>query len=86
MANVTGTVSVQTNFQQTSTGLPVNIPVTVQQNLRFNPTNGTAADQVDTKYTTTLTLAAAPTTIDLTNVKDVFGNTITFARVRSVLI
>jgi hypothetical protein len=84
VANVTGSNSVVTNNQQTSSGLPTNIPVAVQQNFNFNPANGTAADQVDLKYTKTLTLAATPTTLDLTALTDVFGNSINFARVRSI--
>ena len=87
MATITGKTGVSTSWQQTLTGLPVSVPVQVLQSWGFQvSTSGTGVDQADLKYTKTLSLAATPTTLDLTALTDVAGNAVNFARVKSVTI
>ncbi len=56
------------------------IPTTIQLS------NGTAAGQVDTPYWSAPSLAATPTTIDLTSLTDPGGGSIDFARVRFFMV
>jgi hypothetical protein len=91
MPTVTGSVKHQGAFSQTAPStLPATTPATsisVPQSWSFSvTTSGTAADQTDLKYTQSLSLAASPTTLDLTNLTDVYGNTVNFKRVRSFAI
>ncbi len=49
-------------------------------------TSGTAANQADLIYATTLTLSATPTTLDLTSLLDPLQGAVAFARVRGLYI
>jgi hypothetical protein len=88
MAAITGSVKAGSNWTQTnSTGLPGALVANLPQNWQFTvSTSGNAADQANLKYTATLSLAAAPQVLDLTNLTDVFGGVVNFARVRSLAI
>ena len=93
MASITGRISVSALFSQSVPGVPTNggqaPAVAAAISATFAPgTAGTpgAADQVDLKYTKTLSFAAAAQPLDLTNLLDVLGATITFARVRSIVL
>jgi hypothetical protein len=85
MAIVQGAVSLATTLTETkSTGIPGGVTISYQvgQNLgSTNYANGTIANQLDLIYTGTLSLAAAPQTIDLTSLTSQFGAAINFARV-----
>lgn len=89
MATVTGSISTQTLMQQTSSTVPGTVtPLSNSQSLKCTlSTSGTAADQVDLKYSTTLTFSASTAqTLDLTSLTDVYGGAINFARVRTITI
>lgn len=88
MSNVTGSMKVTMSSTQTPTGLPGTVtPLTINQTFNSSFQNGTAADQVDTRYTNTLTfVASTPQVLDLTSLLDTSGNTISFARVRRLSI
>lgn len=89
MATVTGSVTTQTVFQQSSSSVPGSVtPLANSQSLKVAfTTSGTAADQVDLKYSKTLTFASATAqTLDLTALTDVYGGTVNFARIRSITI
>lgn len=82
--NVAGSVNLLMSFQEIiSSGLltSLNLPANVTQQLTFtNATTGAlTVDQIHAKV---YTLAATPTTIDLTSLLDLNGNTMNFARVR----
>lgn len=86
-ATVAGTSSHTISFTQTpSTGFlsGVNLPITSSLRTVFR-TSGVSADQVDGIFAKTITfVASTPQSIDLTNITDVLGNTITAARVRFI--
>lgn len=86
MANVTGSVKLQTSTTQVISGLPGTVTnPTVQQNPGFTfSTSGTTADKADLRYIASLVLSAAPTTIDLTSLLAVDGSAVNFARVREI--
>lgn len=90
MANVTGSVKLVTATTQTPSGLPGNSVsgASVQQSPGFTfGTSGTAADQVDTKYTASLTLTAStPQTLNLQALIDIYGNAISFKRVKTLTV
>jgi hypothetical protein len=86
---VTGSIALNSQFSQGTTNVPGNNLVQLSNNqaVKFATTaSGTAADQVDLKYSRTITLAAAPTALDLRSLTDVFGGAVAFARVKSVQI
>lgn len=83
MANVGGTAQLSAGFNQTVTSgvitsqtIPASIALTTQYQ------NGTGAGAVDLIYARQLTLAATPTTLDLTTLTDLSGAAASFARVR----
>jgi hypothetical protein len=86
--NVTGSLKLTTSFQQAASGLPGNqtASLSVQQSPACNfSTSGTAADQCDLKHTKTYSFVASTAqTIDLTALTDVFGNAVSFVKVRSI--
>jgi len=86
MANVTCTYKVTTqSTQQPPAGPGTATALSRSQSLSFQvSTSGTASDQADQKYTATLLLNAANTTIDLTNMTDDYGNVVNMKRVKSI--
>src|SRR5262245_18892644 len=85
--NVSGSVNLNTAFAKTvSTGVitTLNIPATINQAVTY--TNGTGTSQCDLVYAKSLSLAATPTSLDLTSLTDLSGTSINFARVREVQI
>src|SRR6202042_2996074 len=80
------TLNMNASFGQQATSVtPYTIPAAAQ--FTYSYSNGTGALQFDTLYAKEITLAAAPTTIDLTNFVDAGGNTGTsFARVREFIV
>lgn len=86
---VTGSITITAAFSEYITSGVVN-PETLAAALSalgvtagaLSFTNGTAAGQVDTLYCKPFTLAASPTTIDLTSVTDLGAASVTFARSR----
>lgn len=90
MAAVTGSISTNTSFSQTPSNIPGSsiTPLTNAQTIKFQvSTSGTAADQVDLKYSATLTFTASTAqTLDLTSLTDVYGGAVNFARVKSITI
>jgi len=88
MAVVTGSIRVGTLSTQTPTTLPGTItPATVTQSINTTFGNATTADNVDLKYTATLTFTASTAqTLDLTALTDIYGGTVNFARIRSITI
>jgi hypothetical protein len=87
VANVTASIKTSTVSTQTTT-LPGTVTnLTVNQNFNANyQTPGVAADQVNLNYVASLSLAATPTTLDLTALTDRYGGSVNFVRVRSVTI
>lgn len=84
---VTGNVTFTASFNVLkSSGLinPEPFSQAIQQNVSY--ANGTGSAQVDTFYAAQLTLAAAPTTLNLTSLTDPAGNSINFARVRELIV
>lgn len=87
MATVGGTSQISAGFNQTvSSGvvsaqtIPASIALTTQYQ------NGTSAGKIDLVYAKQLTLAATPTTLDLTSLNDLSGASVNFARVRELVI
>jgi hypothetical protein len=91
MATLVGSISVSSIMSQASaSNIPGGQPVTslIRPKFTIAVPAGTAgtADNCDVKYSMPLTLAGTPTVLDLTNLKDVLGNAISFGRVRSITI
>lgn len=88
MSNVTGTLKVNTSSAQTPTNLPGSItPLTINQAISSNYGNGTTADNVDLRYCATLTfVSGTPQALDLTNLTDTSGASLSFARIRRITI
>lgn len=94
MSTINGRISVTESFSQVLANVPVAAgqtpQVTAPISANFAPsTGGTAgaADQVDLKYTATLTfVTATPQVLNLQALTDVVGAAINFARVRSITI
>ena len=88
-ASITGSSNPSPSFSYTpSAGFlaaqQLQITKTVQANFRAS---GVLLDQCDTLYANTLTFTAStPQTLDLTSLTDILGNSISFARVRYLLI
>jgi hypothetical protein len=82
--NVTGQGNIGLSFIQTNTtGLIVPNQATAPFTALINLINGTGvANAVDTLYGAQLTLAAAPTTINLNAATDISSNSVSFKRVR----
>jgi hypothetical protein len=84
---ITGSISFASSFGQTAPDIPSTSLVTLSnpQAAKFNASvSGTLANQVDLKYSRTLTLTATPTALDLTALTDVFGGAVNFHRVKTV--
>jgi hypothetical protein len=88
MAVVTASIKTSTVSTQ-SAALPGTVTsATVNQNLSCNlQTSGTAADEANLNYVTTLSVTSGtPVTIDLTALTDRYGGAVDFARVRSITV
>lgn len=91
MATITGNITITTSFRQvTASGFGSN-QISTGGNQSYSApfsTGGTAgaANQADLKHTKVYTLSGSATTIDLTNLTDDSGATISFARVRSLTV
>ena len=91
MSNVvSGNTNLVFSFQQIKTaGIPGTQGITAQTGFSFSAlswANGVAANQVDLLYFVRLSLAATPTTIDLTTVLDPFGGTDVFVKGRAAVL
>ena len=87
MASVTGVISQRIQLQLPSTGTPVSYPIQAAlPKLDRTYATGTAAGMVDGAHCKTYTLAATPTTLDLTALTDPNGTAITCLRVREFAI
>jgi len=91
MSTLLGSITVTSVMTQaTAATIPGGQPLANQTQSRFaiaSPAGAAgSADNADLKYSAILPLAATPTVLDLTALKDVLGNPISFARVRSILI
>lgn len=87
MANVSGNIQATIAATQVvTTGVVTNqnLPASITQALSYS--SGTGAGQVNLCYAKRLTLSATPTTLDLTSLSDLSGTTISFSRVREVII
>lgn len=84
--NVSGVVNRNQSFTEVATvGLNTNnVNASIVTSISY--ANGTGVGQVDTIYARSLTLAGTTTTLDLTNLTDPVGNTISFARVREFIV
>lgn len=87
MATIGGTSQLSAGFNQTVTSgvitsqtIPASISLTTQYK------NGTGAGSVDLIYAKQLTLAATPTTLDLSSLTDLAGGSVNFARIREMAI
>lgn len=88
MAVVTGTVQLVTGFNQTnSSGLVTTQTLPASISLTTQYANGTGAGQVNLIYAKQIALVAStPQTLDLTTLTDLSGATVSFARVRELVI
>lgn len=84
---VNGTVNRNLNFSQNESAISAyQITVNVSRNYTYTNSNAGGSGVVDQLYAKQLTLSAAATTINLTSLTDVGGNTIDFARVREFVV
>lgn len=93
MAVVTGTTRVTSYDQQVPTGVPIPTgqpaanPLPYQLGINCSFANGTALDQVDLVYFTTLTfVASTPQVLDLTSLLDPLGGVVNFKRIKKIII
>ena len=91
MANVTGNTNLVWNFTQTkTTGLPGSGGLSLNPSFSWSTqtyqTSGTGANACDLMYVASLTLAAAPQTLDLTSLTDLFGGAVVFVKVRELIL
>lgn len=87
MAVVSGTLNINASFNQTvSSGVisTQSLPAALTFNCSFS--NGTGTGAVDLCYAKQLILAGSATTLDLTSLADLSGATVSFARVRLLMI
>lgn len=88
MANVTATYKLNTTSTQAAPAGP-GTSTPLSRSLSLSATfaaSGINSDQVNLKYTNTIVLNAANTTLDLTNLTDDYGGTVNFKRVKSIFI
>lgn len=86
---VTGSVGASVDATLIDSAGPLaNKPVAVGFSIKsIFQASGTAADQVDKCYAKTLSFTASTAqNLDLTSLTDIYGNAVSFARVRSILI
>ncbi len=86
-SNATGTVNTNFSFTEAiSTGLVTanNLNATIGRSITY--ANGTGSGQIDMLYAKKLTLAATPTTLDLTALTDLNGDALNFLRIREFII
>src|SRR4051794_6850046 len=88
MATIGGTSQLSAGFNQTvSSGVITSQTIPASISLTTQYQGGTAAGKVDLIYARQLTLAAStPQTLDLTNLTDLGGGSVNFARVRELAI
>lgn len=85
MAVVIGTSNISLAFSQAiNAGVLTNYNVPANMANLINIVNGTGAGKVDLMHAKQYSLAATPTTIDLTNLLDPNGGAVNFARVRLI--
>jgi hypothetical protein len=83
MSTIASIIDLSSNISQAApTTLPGGTDLYLNQSSRCNFTSGTLANQCDTLYASTLTLAAVHTALNLQSLLDPFGNAISFARVK----
>jgi len=87
MSNVTAKFVPNLTLTQTpSTGFLAGQTLSIPELLSLVLTNGTGSDQINLIACTTLSLAGATQTLDLTSMTDAQGAAVNFAKVRFVLI
>jgi hypothetical protein len=88
MAVVTGTAQLVAGFNQTvSSGLITTQTLPASISLTTQYTNGTGAGAIDLIYAKQIALVAStPQTLDLTSLADLSGATVSFARIRELVI
>jgi hypothetical protein len=85
--SITGLISINSSLAQSAPStLPGVQAIYSTQAAQFSVAAGTGADQADTKYLQKLILAATPTVLDLTALTDCYGASISFARIKSILV
>lgn len=87
MANVSGNIQATIAATQVvSTGVVTNqnLPASITQALNYS--SGTGAGQVNLCYAKRLTLSASATTLDLTSLADLSGTSVSFSRVRELIV
>lgn len=88
MATIGGTSQLSAGFNQTVTASVITtqtIPASIALTTQYK--NGTAAGSVDLIYARQLSLVAStPQTLDLTNLTDLAGGAVNFARVRELAV
>ena len=88
MATVTGNLNLQATITQINTSAlsgAQSLSPALNPIINFT-TSGTAASQLDLEHAKAYSLAATPTTIDLTSLLDVFGGAVNFARGKIVIV
>jgi hypothetical protein len=88
MAVVTGTAQLVAGFNQTnSTGLITTQTLPASISLTTQYTNGTGAGAINLIYAKQIALVAStPQTLDLTTLTDLSGATVSFARIRELVV
>jgi hypothetical protein len=88
MSNVTATYKLNTTSSQAAPAGPgTSTPLSRSLSLSASfSASGTNSDQVNLKYTNTIALNAANTTLDLTALTDDYGGAVNFKRVKSIFI
>lgn len=87
MAVVTGNLNINAAFNQTvSSGVVASYSVPASLSMSPSFSNGTGSGAVDLCYAKQLSLAGSATTLDLTSLADLSGATVSFARVRLIII
>lgn len=84
---LSGSITTQTNWVQTPSGVPGALPAETRLTLTWTVTSGTGADQADLKYSTKRTLAiSTPLVLDLTSLTDAQGVAIAPARLKALTV
>lgn len=87
MATVSGPLSMRADITQSvSSGVISTQALLASFGLSVNLSNGTGSGAVDLVYAKQLSLAGSATTLDLTSLTDLSGASISFARVRVLIV
>lgn len=87
MATIQGTLNFNAAFNQiVSSGVVSTQNIPASLGINWTPTSGTGTGAVDLCYAKQLSLAGSATTLDLTSVTDLSGASVSFARVRLIVV